>query len=94
MVKEYWANEMTCQDAPTPRHHESVAQHLNECMALGQPLTKAGKLPPEYQKRVYEYRTGNGYAVGACCITGAMPESMTSKPEFKEIPWPLTPLTK
>ena len=87
-MNEYWGNELTCKDAPTSRHHEFVAMHLNECMA------KAGKLPPEYQKRVYEYRAGEGYAVGACCIVGAMPESMTSKPEFKEIPWPLTPPTK
>ena len=35
--------------------------------------------------------SGEYVTYGACYIVGDLPESLTSKREFKEIPWPIKP---
>ena len=92
--KEYWNKYFVSLDEPTERHYEAAALSMDECMAL------VGHVSPEYGKHVFQYRSEarlgfngsselqNCYVVGSCCIVGDLPEKVTSKPEFKEIPWP------
>ena len=71
------------RDPPPARAYELAAIHLEEVLAKD-----GSTLPDGYIKHVFQYAGNEGYAVGSCCLSGALPDTLTGKPDFKEIPWP------
>lgn len=82
--KKYWSAAIMCSPEPMADHYSMVARDMDDCMA------GAGKLDKGYVKHLLQWwdDTQGITLVVACCTVGALQASLTSRKEFKEIPWP------
>ena len=83
---QYWAwpfRTLAASFNPNDLHGIEQAMHaqINDIIRMKRPDKQAG-----YEPHIYQYML-NGYRVfGACYLIGPLPESVTSRMEFKELP--------
>ena len=89
-MKKYWSAPIMCSPEPMPFHYDHVARDMDDCMA------GFDTVGTEYARHMLQWwgDAERMMVVVACCIVGQLQDSLTSRKEFKEVPWPHTPATK
>ena len=73
-----------CSPEPKQLHYDHVARDMDDCMS------GFDTVGTEYVRHMLQWwdDTEKMTLVVACCIVGQLQDSLTSRKEFKEVPWP------
>ena len=82
-VKKYWSTPIMCSPEPMPHHYDWVACNMDDCMA-------GVEVGTEYARHMLQWwdDAQRMTIVVACCIVGQLQDSLTSRKDFREVPWP------
>lgn len=81
--KKYWSAPIMCSPEPTLMHYAMAARDMDDCMA-------GVEVGTEYARHILQWwdDAQRMTIVVACCIVGQLQDSLTSRKDFREVPWP------